>query len=119
MRKCVTVVVGSYEGYRHRIGLSDVSVVSDNDSRKVFLRQTDGSLKNIGLASGIAPYFALWPVQNGPVLCGGAAISYSNPQQKVREVFGNVRVDHIFSTKDSLFVAYTVDDSIIVSPGTN
>src|SRR5260370_9839608 len=101
MRKCVTVVVGSYEGYRHRIGLSDVSVVSDNDSRKGFLRQPDGSLKNIGLATGIAPYFALWPVQNGPQLAGGAALSYTNPNQAVPEDFGNFRPDQTFTAKDS------------------
>ena len=119
IRKDKTFVFGNYEGFRQRLGLSDVTIVPDNDARRGFLRQTDGSVKNVGLAPGIAPYFALWPLQNGPELGGGAAISYSNPNQAVREDFGNVRVDHQFSPQDALFGAYTVDDGYSLTPGNN
>lgn len=119
IKKDKTFVFGSYEGFRQRLGLSDVTVVPDNDARKGFLRQSDGSLKNVGLAPGIAPYFALWPVQNGPELSGGAALSYSSPNQAVREDFGNVRVDQVFSTKDTLSGIYTVDDGYSLTPGNN
>ncbi|HYL37917.1 MAG TPA: carboxypeptidase-like regulatory domain-containing protein [Bryobacteraceae bacterium] len=119
IRKDRTFVFGSYEGFRQRLALPDVTVVPDNNARQGFLRQPDGSLKDIGLAPGIAPYFSLWPVPNGPELGGGAAIAYSSPVQAIREDFGNVRVDQMISTKDSLFGAYTVDDGYNLAPGNN
>jgi hypothetical protein len=119
IRKDRTFIFGSYEGFRQRLGLSDVTVVPDNDARQGRLRQPDGSLKNIGLAPGIAPYFALWPVPNGPELGGGAALAFSNPAQAVREDFGNIRLDQIISSKDSLSGVYTVDDGYSLTPGNN
>ena len=119
IRKDRTFIFGSYEGFRQRLGLSDVTVVPDNNARQGLLLQPNGSLKNIGLAPGIAPYFQLWPVPNGPELGGGAALAYSAPVQAVREDFGNLRVDHMFSTKDSLFGVYTVDDGHSMTPGNN
>ncbi len=41
----------------------------------------------------------------------GVAEVFLSPVQTVREDFGTARVDHIFSTKDSLMAAYTADDS--------
>jgi hypothetical protein len=40
----------------------------------------------------------------------GIATVFSSPLQTIREDFGTVRVDHIFSAKDSLAGVYTVDD---------
>jgi hypothetical protein len=114
IQKNRTFIFGDYEGFRQRLALSDVTIVPDNNARQGILNGT-----KIGLAPGIAPYFSLWPVQNGPELGGGAAYSYSNPGQKVREDFGNIRVDHRLSTKHSLFGAYTIDDGDSLSPGNN
>jgi autotransporter translocation and assembly factor TamB len=50
---------------------------------------------------------------------GGIAESFSSPLQTIREDFGNTRLDHIFSAKDSLSAVYTVDDSADNSPTIN
>jgi hypothetical protein len=114
IRKDRTFIFGNYEGLRWRLAQSAVTIVPDNNARHGIL---NGS--NIGLAPAIAPYFALWPVQNGPEIGGGAAYAYSNPSQKVREDFGNIRVDHRLSAKHSLFAAYTIDDGDSLTPGNN
>lgn len=119
IRKDKTFIFGSYEGFRQRLSLSSVAVVPDANARRGFLPRADGSLNNIGLAPGIAPYFDLWPAANGAELGGGAALSFSNPVQAVREDFGNLRVDHTFSIKDSLSGVYTVDDGTSLTPGNN
>jgi hypothetical protein len=114
IRKDKTFIFGSYEGLRWRLSQSNAAIVPDLNARQGIL---GGS--NIGLAPGIAPYFALWPLPNGPELGGGAAYSYSNPLQTVREDFGNLRVDHNFSARDTLSGVYTVDDGISQTPGAN
>ena len=114
IKKDKTFIFGSYEGLRWRLSQSNAAIVPDLNVRQGIL-----SGSNIGLAPGIAPYFALWPLPNGPELGGGAAYSYSNPVQAVREDFGNLRVDHDFSARDTLSGVYTVDDGISQSPGLN
>jgi hypothetical protein len=119
LHKDKTFVFGSYEGLRWRLSQSNAAVVTDLNARRGLLPSSNGTLTNVGLAPGIAPYFALWPAPNGPELGGGAAFSYSNPLQSVREDFGNLRIDHDFSAKDTLFGAYTVDDGTSSTPGAN
>jgi hypothetical protein len=119
IRKEKTFIFGSYEGFRQSLSLSTVAVVPDDNARQGYLPGSNGALNHIGLAPGVAPYFALWPEPNGPELGGGAAISYANPLQKVREDFGNLRVDHTVSAKDTVSGIYTIDDGYSVTPGTN
>ncbi|HLK51271.1 MAG TPA: carboxypeptidase-like regulatory domain-containing protein [Bryobacteraceae bacterium] len=114
IRKDKTFVFGSYEGLRWGLSQSAAAIVPDQNARLGIL---GGS--NIGLAPGIAPYFNLWPVPNGPEIGGGAAFAYANPLQTVREDFGNLRVDHNFSSSDTLSGVYTVDDGISQTPGAN
>ena len=116
IKKDRTFIFGSYEGLRWRLSQSNVAIVPDANARSGIL---GGS--NIGLGPGVAPYFSLWPLPNGPELPGngGAAYSYSNPIQKVREDFGNLRVDHNFSSSDLLSGVYTVDDGVSLTPGLN
>ena len=63
--------------------------------------------------------FALWPAQNGPDLGSGIGEAFSHPLQLIREDFGTTRVDHTFSEKDTLFAAYTIDDSSDNTPTIN
>jgi hypothetical protein len=109
-----TFVFGNYEGYRQHLGLSDVTLVPDNNARLGFIGST-----NVGITPAAQALLALWPVQNGPSLGGGVGIAYSHPLQTVREDFGTARVDHIFSNRDSLFGVYTVDDSADKTPSVN
>ena len=117
IKKDKTFIFGNYEGFRQSLTLSDVTFVPDASARNGTLRGANGA--PIGLAPGIAPYFALWPQPNGPELGGGVAIAYSNPVQSVREDFGNLRLDHNFSAKDMLAGIYTIDDGQSLTPGGN
>ena len=60
----------------------------------------------IGSASpGVVALLALYPLPNLP--SNGYTTPYTQPD---RDVYGQIRVDQIFSDKDSAFVRYTVDD---------
>jgi len=112
-----TFIFGSYEGFRQRLAVSQVAVVPDANARQGIITLANGTLSNIGLAPGIAPYFSLWPAPNGPELGGGAALYYGNPAQAIREDFGNLAVDHNFAKGDLLSAVYTIDDGYSDAPG--
>ena len=119
IQKDKTFLFGDYEGFRQRLGLSDVTLVPDNNARNGFLPSPNGTLTNVGIAPGVAPLLSLWPVQNGPELGGGIAEAFSHPVQNIREDFGTSRLDHIFSSADSLSGVYTIDDSSDFTPTSN
>ena len=57
------------------------------------------------------PLLNLWPIAPaGAPDFSGIAEFFSSPLQTIRENFGTLRVDHTFSTKDSLAAIYTIDD---------
>ena len=74
IKKDRTFIFGNYEGFRQRLAVSQLAVVPDDNARKGILTLPNGSLSNIGLAAGIAPYFSLWPEPNAGELGGGAAL---------------------------------------------
>lgn len=119
LQKNKTFIFGNYEGFRQRLGLSDVTLVPDNNARAGFLPGTNGTLVNVGVAPGAAGLLPLWPVQNGPELGSGIAEVFSNPRQSIREDFGTARLDHIFSSRDSMSAVSTIDDSADVTPTAN
>jgi len=107
-----TFLFGNYEGFRQNLSLSDLTLVPDSASRA-------------SAVASIQPLLSLWPVANGPELltstgtASGIAEAFSNPLQRIREDFGTVRLDQIFTDKDSLAAGYTADDSDAHSPTTN
>jgi len=111
-----TFLFGNYEGFRQRLGLSDVTLVPDNLARQGLLPGPSGTLENIGIAPGVEPLLSLWPMQNGPELGGGIAEAFSHPVQHIREDFGTTRLDRTFSQRDSIAGVYLVDDSADVTP---
>jgi len=117
IRKDKTFIFGSYEGFRQRLGVSDVAIVPDNNARNGYLPAANGTLQYIGLANGIQPYFSLWPVANGPELGGGAAYYYGNPEQMIREDFANLRIDENITNNDLFSGVYTIDDGFSHTPG--
>ena len=120
LKKDKTFLFGNYEGYRQRLGLTDVTLVPDNNARQGLLPGPNGTLVHVGVAPGVVPLLSLWPVQSpGAPDFGGIAESFSNPLQTIREDFGTTRFDHIFSAQDSLSAVYTVDDSADISPTIN
>jgi hypothetical protein len=119
IRKDKTFLFGNYEGYRQHLGLSDVTLVPNTQARLGYLPDSNGKLKYVGVAPGVQPLFALWPVQNGPDLGSGIAEAFSHPLQTIREDFGTTRLDHTISDRDSLFAVYTIDDSADNTPSAN
>jgi hypothetical protein len=114
----------NYEGYRQHLGVSDVTLVPDNEARLGYLPNSSGVEQYVGVNPNTAPLFALWPVQNGPELLAnglpsGIAEAFSHPPQHVREDFGTTRIDDNLSQKDLLFAVYTVDDSKATTPSAN
>jgi hypothetical protein len=60
------------------------------------------------------PYMAFWPQPNGPELLSngvesGAALSYNNPKESIREDFVTARADYLVRASDTLSAAYTLD----------
>lgn len=114
IQKDKTFVFGNYEGYRQRLGLSDVTLVPDANARLGII----GSTK-VGITPASQALLSLWPLENGPDLGSGIGEAFSHPLQTVREDFGTTRLDHLFSDRDSIFGVYTIDDSADQTPSTN
>jgi hypothetical protein len=101
----------NYEGFRQRLGISDVAVVPDADARQGMLPNSAGVETPVpGLQTGMLPFFSFWPEPNGNDLGGGLAFAFANPPQKVREDFGLIRSDYHVSAKDSLSATVLVDN---------
>ena len=59
---------------------------------------------SVKIAASVAPLLALYPVPNLPL--NGFTTPFTQPDT---DWFGQGRVDHVFSTKDSVFARYTAD----------
>ena len=122
IKKDRSFVFGNYEGFRQNLGLSDVTLVPDNDARNGVITPLGSgcpTAQRAACAAKIQSLFSLWPVQNGPEVGGGIAKAFSNPVQRIREDFGTGRLDQIFSSENSLAAVYTVDDSVADTPTAN
>ena len=119
IKKDKTFLFANFEGFRQRLGLSDVTLVPDANARAGYLPDSSGNLTFNGITPRAAALLALWPVANGPALGAGVAEAFSNPIQTIHENFGTVRLDHAFSDSDSLAAIYTVDDSADTTPSAN
>jgi hypothetical protein len=126
VRRDKTFLFANYEGYRQDLGLSDVTLVPDNEARQGYVPNSKGVETYVGLGAGIAPLLALWPAQNGPELTApstgyntGIAEAFSHPTQHLREDFGTARFDENLSANDLFFAVYTVDDSAAHTPTQN
>ncbi len=98
LQKDKTFLFGNYEGFRQRLGLSNLTLVPDAASRAT-------------AAPTVQPLLSLWPQANGPDLGGGIAIAYNNPPQSIRKDFGTLRLDQNLRDDDSIASVHTVDDS--------
>jgi hypothetical protein len=112
IKKNKLFLFGNYEGFRQALALSSVSVVPDANARQGLL--PSGPVANVNPA--ILPFFNLWPQPNGPNLGGGDALSYNNPKQHIHEDFGTARADYVIGPRDSLSLAYTIDNGNSLIP---
>ncbi len=93
-----TFLFGNYEGLRQHLHQTSAAFVPDAASRAAAV-------------PGVQPLLNLWPIApaNAPDFNGIAQV-FSSPLQTIREDFGTARLDHVFSSRDSLAAVYTIDD---------
>ena len=96
----------NYEGFIQNLHQTSVAFVPSLASRAV-------------AAPSVQPLLNLWPTPSAadPTYNGISAVS-SAPLQTIRENFGTARVDHVFSSKDTLSGVYTIDDGHDFTPTT-
>jgi len=115
IRKDKTFVFANYEGFRQNLHLTSLTYVPDDSARNgTFVPLGSGCpvAQQAACATEVTSLLNLWPMANGPDNpAAGIAQYFSSPLQTIREDFGNARVDHVFSSKDSAMGAYTIDDS--------
>jgi Carboxypeptidase regulatory-like domain len=135
IQKDKTFIFANYEGYRQRLGLSDLTLDPDANARTGELPcsglatvpancTSTTPLTHVALGAGVAQLLNLWPAPGPELLTPGGlptgiAESFTNPLQRIEEDFGTARIDRNFSDKDSLQGVYTVDDSRGDTPSTN
>ena len=121
---------GNYEGFRHRLGVSNVSVVPDQDARQGRLpNPATGALTPVAnLRPEMLNYMQLWPQATGPEILvpaaspgtglvpSGTAYSYNTPKQVIDENFGTAKVDYNPRNQDSVSASYTIDDGNNLTP---
>jgi hypothetical protein len=106
IQKAKTFFFANYEGYVQNLHQTSVAFVPDLASRAAAV-------------PSVKPLLNLWPTPpaNAPDFNGIAQV-FSSPLQTIRENFGNVRVDHVFSAKDNFSAVYTIDDGNDFTPTT-
>ncbi len=124
LKKDKFFIFGNYEGFRQALTQSNVAVVPDAQVRMgLFPNATTGVYTPVTKVSpAMLQYFSFWPAPNGAELNNvtglpsGTAFSYNNPKQKIREDFGTLRPDYVFSNRDMFSAAYTVDNGNSLIP---
>ncbi len=123
IQKNKTFLFGNYEGLRQHLHQTGVDLVPDNNARNGYLPcQLVSPAPNPCPASGLAfvgvsPLINAWPAASpGAPDFGGISEAFNNPLQTIRDDFGTVRLDHLFSSKDSMSAVYTIDDSADFTP---
>jgi hypothetical protein len=104
IQKDKTFLFANYEGFRQDLNQTSLAFVPGLDARAA-------------AAPSVQPLLNLWPTPPAgtpeldvPGQHFGISQYFSSPLQTVREDFGTVRVDHVFSRADSLAAIYTIDD---------
>ena len=107
-----TFLFANYEGFRQHLHQTSAAFVPDLAARAAAV-------------PSVQPLLNLWPTPSPsdpdfPGICTpptllpanacGIAQVFSSPLQTIREDFGTMRVDHTFSSRDSLSGIYTIDD---------
>ncbi len=127
IRRDKTFAFGNFEGLTQHLHQTGVALVPDTNARNGYLPCKlvtpapnpcpESGLVDVGVAPGVAPLLNLWPTQSaGAPDFGGIAEAFSSPLQTIRDDFGTIRVDQIFTSADTLTGVYTIDDSAAVTP---
>jgi len=123
VQKEKTFLFANYEGMRQRLHQTGVDLVPDASARAgslpcKLIGPAPSPCPASGLAFvGVSSLIDLWaaPTVGAPDF-GGISEAFNNPLQTIRDDFGTVRLDHVFSARDSLGAVYTIDDSADFTP---
>lgn len=123
IKKDKTFLFTNFEGLNQHLHQTGVDLVPDNNARSGYLpcklvTPAPNPCPASGLQFvGVSPLINAWPTPTpGAPDFGGIAEALNNPLQTIRDDFGTIRADHIYSTKDALSATYTVDDSADLTP---
>jgi Carboxypeptidase regulatory-like domain/TonB-dependent Receptor Plug Domain len=123
IKKDRTFIFSNFEGFQQHLHQAGVDLVPDNNARSGYLpcsliSPAPSPCPASAVAFvGVSPLINAWPAPTpGAPDFGGIAEAFNNPLQTIRDDFGTVRLDHIFSNKDWLSGIYTVDDSNSFTP---
>jgi hypothetical protein len=118
-----TFLFGNFEGLAQHLRQTGVDLVPDANARNGLLpcklvSPTPSLCPASGNAFvGTSSLINLWPAPTpGAPDFGGISEAFNNPLQTIRDDFGTVRLDHVFSQKDTFSAIYTIDDSADFTP---
>src|SRR6266404_2562135 len=112
VRRDKTFVFGNYEGFRQHLHQTSAAFVPDLKARAAAVPSVQLLLNLWPTPSASDPDFpgVCTPPPTLPANSCGIAEVFSSPLQTIREDFGTARVDHIFSSHDTISGIYTIDD---------
>ena len=123
LKKDKTFLFGNWEELRQRLHQTGVDLVPDNNARNGYLpcALVTPASKPCPASEivfvGVSPLINAWPAPSpGAPDYGGISEAFNNPLQTIRDDFGTVRLDQVFSGKDTLSASYTIDDSADFTP---
>lgn len=123
IQKDKTFIFSNFEGLQQHLHQTGVDLVPDNNARNGYLpcklvTPAPSPCPSSGLAFvGVSPLINAWPVPSpGAPDFGGISQAFNSPLQTIRDDFGTIRLDHIFSEHDTLGAIYTIDDSADFTP---
>ena len=113
LRKEKTFLFGGYEGLRERLGRTVNAIVPDANAHLGLIPDpaNPGRLINVGVHPDVKPYLDEYPLPNGANLGDGLARLAYGFNQKLRQDFGQIRMDQNLGPGSQLFVRYTIDDA--------
>ncbi len=113
IKKDKTFFMGSYEGLRQRLGITNTAFVPDDNARLGIL---PGQAQPVTVSALAKPYLDLYPRPNGPSLGGGVASFIWPFSNQTNEDYYTGRVDQQFGSAHTLFGRYTLDNTKVVAP---
>ncbi len=102
-----------YEALKEDLGRTITSTVPDENARGGLLPDpaNPGTLLNVGINPGVAPYLAEYPRPNGRSLGDGTALHSFQFDQRLDQHFVQGRVDYNAGHGSQIFGRYTLDDA--------
>ena len=131
IKKDKTFLFVVYEGLRQNLGVTETLNVPSPGCRVpggtlITVAECPELSGPVTMDPGIAPFAALYPMPNQPspdplctVTCQPPQYGYASTST-AGESFGQIRLDHNFSSSDSFFTRYTIDnDHLDSAPSQN